>query len=83
MENRFRRHSRWHWFLLFFMALTIAVVGMSMGSSVALAADEPAAATAEQESAYTFNTIVMFVCAVLVLFMQAGFAMLEVGLNPA
>lgn len=30
---------------------------------------------------YTINTLIMFVCAVLVLFMQAGFAMLEVGLN--
>jgi Amt family ammonium transporter len=32
---------------------------------------------------YTINTLIMFVCAVLVLFMQAGFAMLEVGLNAA
>ena len=30
---------------------------------------------------YTINTLIMFVCAVLVLFMQAGFAMLEAGLN--
>ena len=30
---------------------------------------------------YTINTLIMFVCAVLVLFMQAGFAMVEVGLN--
>ena len=34
-------------------------------------------------NAYTFNTIVMFACAVLVLFMQAGFAMVEVGLNQS
>ena len=47
------------------------------------AAEDEAAATPEQDAAYTFNTIVMFVCAVLVLFMQAGFAMLEVGLNAA
>lgn len=32
---------------------------------------------------YTINTLIMFVCAVLVIFMQAGFAMLEVGLNSA
>ena len=32
---------------------------------------------------YTINTLIMFVCAVLVLFMQAGFAMVEVGLNSA
>ena len=30
---------------------------------------------------YTINTLFMFLCAVLVLFMQAGFAMVEVGLN--
>ena len=29
---------------------------------------------------YAINTIVMFICGVLVLFMQAGFAMLEAGL---
>ena len=32
---------------------------------------------------YTINTLIMFLCAVLVLFMQAGFAMVEVGLNSA
>lgn len=35
------------------------------------------------DSAYTINTLVMFICAVLVLFMQAGFAMLEAGMNSA
>ena len=35
------------------------------------------------EWAYTINTLVMFICAVLVLFMQAGFAMLEAGMNSA
>jgi Amt family ammonium transporter len=35
------------------------------------------------DSNYTINTLIMFVCAVLVLFMQAGFAMVEVGLNSA
>ncbi len=37
----------------------------------------------EEQTAYTINTLIMFVCAVLVLFMQAGFAMLEMGLNSA
>ncbi len=32
---------------------------------------------------YTINTLIMFICAVLVLFMQAGFAMVEVGLNSS
>lgn len=37
----------------------------------------------ESDFAYTINTLIMFLCAVLVLFMQAGFAMVEVGLNAA
>ncbi len=56
--------------------------------------EEAAAAAEESEEAglpyyekaevdYTINTLVMFLCAVLVLFMQAGFAMVEVGLNAA
>ncbi len=39
--------------------------------------------TAAEELTYTINTIVMFFCAVLVIFMQSGFAMLEAGLNSA
>lgn len=48
-------------------------------------ADAPAEAglSFEEETTYTINTLIMFLCAVLVLFMQAGFAMLEVGLNAA
>ena len=37
----------------------------------------------EDANDYTINTLIMFVCAVLVIFMQAGFAMLEVGMNSA
>jgi Amt family ammonium transporter len=37
----------------------------------------------EDANDYTINTLIMFVCAVLVIFMQAGFAMVEVGLNSA
>ncbi|MEX0819902.1 MAG: hypothetical protein WD070_09910, partial [Pirellulaceae bacterium] len=49
------------------------------------AAEAPAEAglSFEDETTYTINTLIMFLCAVLVLFMQAGFAMLEVGLNAA
>jgi len=36
-----------------------------------------------QETDYTINTLIMFICAVLVIFMQAGFAMVEIGLNSA
>ncbi len=37
----------------------------------------------EADFNYTINTLIMFICAVLVIFMQAGFAMVEVGLNAA
>ena len=33
------------------------------------------------EIAFAIDNFVMFICAVLVLFMQAGFAMVEAGLN--
>ena len=32
---------------------------------------------------YAINSLIMFICAVLVIFMQAGFAMVEIGLNSA
>ena len=66
------------------------------GTESTPAAEEPAAAessegdaTAEAlssyiaETDYTINTLIMFICAVLVIFMQAGFAMVEIGLNSA
>jgi len=53
------------------------------GAVATAAVTEPPAATAEQNLTYTINTIVMFITAVLVLFMQAGFAMVETGLNAA
>lgn len=40
-------------------------------------------ATYEQENTYTLNTLIMFICAVLVIFMHPGFAMLEVGFNSS
>lgn len=44
--------------------------------------EEAAATVSDADSmAYTINSLIMMICAVLVLFMQAGFAMLEVGLN--
>lgn len=43
----------------------------------------PFVMTDKWEAGYSINTLIMFVCAVLVLFMQAGFAMVEVGLNSS
>ncbi len=45
--------------------------------------DATSALSYEDANDYTINTLIMFVCAVLVLFMQAGFAMVEVGMNSA
>ena len=68
-------------------------VGMSL-ASVASAQEEPVAVAEAVEApdaggdadlgvGYALDNAVLFVCAVLVLFMQAGFAMVEVGLNAA
>jgi len=61
-----------------------AIVEVAATEVTAAVAEPAAAAIAfEQDSSYTINTLVMFICAVLVLFMQPGFAMLEAGLNSA
>ncbi|HMP05392.1 MAG TPA: ammonium transporter [Lacipirellulaceae bacterium] len=44
---------------------------------------DSSAATPEQEAAYMTNSLVMFFCGVLVIAMQAGFALVEAGLNQA
>lgn len=46
-------------------------------------AEAPAAEEADLGVGYALDNAVLFLCAVLVLFMQAGFAMVEVGLNSA
>ena len=88
MRNLIGRISGWQLAGLTAVAMTVTVIGLTASPSIAWAAEEEtaaatAAATPEQEAAYTFNTIIMFLAAVLVLFMQAGFAMLEVGMNAA
>ncbi len=53
---------------------------------VAVSVSEEAAAPEyyeKKETDYVINTLIMFICAVLVLFMQAGFAMVEVGFNAS
>ncbi len=56
---------------------------IAAGEMVAEEAAEAVAPVDPTELSYTMNTLFMFLCAVLVLFMQAGFAMVEVGLNSA
>lgn len=86
-----QRKFRLHWLL----PLALVFVAMSGGDAfgqedaaaqVAGAAEEVESAPSYYETAeidYTINTLIMFVCAVLVLFMQAGFAMVEVGFNAS
>ncbi|MDP7014931.1 MAG: ammonium transporter [Pirellulaceae bacterium] len=60
---------------------TTAAAATAPAAAAEVAAEPVAVAKAEID--YTINTLVMFICAVLVFFMQAGFAMVEVGLNAA
>jgi len=83
MKFLIRRFGGWRVARIAYVAMLMTFLGVLLVGPSCAVAEEAAAATPEQEAAYTFNTIVMFVCAVLVLFMQAGFAMLEVGMNAA
>jgi ammonium transporter, Amt family len=80
------------------IALLVGMLGVGVSlASVASAQDDAPAVTetvveadagdiafvSESDFAYTINTLIMFFCAILVIFMQAGFAMVEVGLNAA
>jgi len=58
-------------------AAPLAVV-LSLLATSAFAQSEPTA-----ELAYSINNIILFIAAVLVLFMQAGFALVEVGFNSS
>lgn len=61
-------------------AVPVALVLSLATAGMALAQDgDPSAA----ELAYAIDNVVLFIAAVLVLFMQAGFAMVETGLNSA
>lgn len=44
---------------------------------------ETVPATPEQEANFMVNSLIMFFCGVLVIFMQAGFALVEAGLNQS
>ncbi len=57
----------------------VAALGVVAGSVGALA-DEPINASLAY---YSIDNLLLFICAVLVLFMQAGFAGLEAGMSPA
>ncbi|MBI82636.1 MAG: ammonium transporter [Planctomycetaceae bacterium] len=62
----------------------LACLLLGAGLTVPVLADEgPEYSAADQEIAYAVDNLILFITAVLVLFMQAGFAMLEAGLNAA
>lgn len=60
-----------------FKAIPLAVL-MSLMATAVYAQDG-----VDSEAAYVIDNMFLFVCAVLVLFMQAGFAMVEAGFNSA
>lgn len=66
---------------------TLTSGALSVGAFLALALLSPplqaAEATADAVNAYAIDNFFIFICAVLVLFMQAGFALVETGLNSA
>jgi Amt family ammonium transporter len=73
------------------MGVSLASVASAQEEAVAVmeaveAADAGDAAAPEAPDlgvGYAFDNAMLFLCAVLVLFMQAGFAMVEVGMNSA
>jgi len=59
------------------------LVAAALFSPHLLAVEATAGPTAEAVNAYAIDNFFLFICAVLVLFMQAGFALVETGLNAA
>ena len=62
---------------------SLLLVTLIAGSASAQEATDGTAVPVDDQLAYAIDNITLFICAVLVLFMQAGFGMLEAGLNPA
>jgi Amt family ammonium transporter len=65
----------------FYRALPIAILFTLLGASLAFAQEEEPV-TAEL-AYYAIDNMILFIAAVLVLFMQAGFAMVEAGFNSS
>jgi len=71
--TKFQTILRRHWMPITLMGLAIILPGAG--------AQEPVEPSATDSLAYAVDNLFLFLAAVLVLFMQAGFAMLESGLN--
>ena len=59
------------------MTKALKKLGLAAGMTMLAA---PAMAAVDPETAYVFNTFLFLVCGFLVMFMAAGFAMLESGM---
>lgn len=70
-------------FVLVLLFLLMALLFTATGALAQEAGAQAAASENPSMSAYVIDNLFLFVAAVLVLFMQAGFAMVEVGLNAA
>lgn len=79
------------WLMPLIIALMLGGTANTFADEAAPVAEPVAEVTVEaapeyyekKETDYVINTLIMFICAVLVLFMQAGFAMVEVGFNAS
>ncbi|MCG8448321.1 MAG: ammonium transporter [Pirellulales bacterium] len=69
------------------VAMFLSLATLAGSGDLALAQEEAAAAATEEVVdlgvGYAFDNAVLFMCAVLVFFMQAGFAMVEAGFNSS
>jgi len=68
-----------------FLTILLCVGGIAMAQEVVTESVGEVAVVASpvNEAAYAIDNMFLFLCAVLVLFMQAGFAMVETGFNSA
>ncbi len=70
-----------------FVALLVALAAVAISSDVVLAQEEGTAEAVEEVAdlgvGYALDNAMLFITAVLVFFMQAGFAMLEAGFNSS
>lgn len=60
-----------------------AAAAMEAETTTEAAAEEEAAPLTVDEIAFSIDNIILIICAVLVIFMQAGFSLVEVGFNSA
>ncbi len=65
------------------LCFTSLILLFCFGLSSTVVADVPDSVSVAAETGYSLDNMFLLVCAILVLFMQPGFAMLETGLNAS